>query len=180
MRLANSFWKRVIRLVGLCCGVRNMVLRHYYTNLARMQSVRCGNDLRVNFKSSMPCCSFGDDCNFNGMTVKGPNVVFGSHFHSGEGCLIITQNHNYDFGRAIPYDDTYVYKSVIIEDNVWFGDHVIVTGNVRIGEGAIVAAGAVVVKDVPKCAIVGGNPARVIKYRDVAHYEELKRRGSFS
>ena len=38
-------------------------------------------------------------------------------------------------------------------------------GGVRIGDGAIVAAGSVVTKDVPPCAIVGGNPAKVIKYR---------------
>ena len=41
----------------------------------------------------------------------------------------------------------------------------IVMGGVRIGDGAIVAAGAVVTKDVPPCAIVGGNPEKVIKYR---------------
>ena len=43
-----------------------------------------------------------------------------------------------------------------------------------IGEGVIVAAGSVVTKDVPPCAIVGGNPAQVIKYRDQQHYYQLK------
>lgn len=57
---------------------------------------------------------------------------------------------------------------------VWFGDNVIVTGNVRIGEGVIVAAGSVVCKDVPELAIVGGNPAHIIKYRDKDHYYRLK------
>lgn len=94
--------------------------------------------------------------------------------------MIITQNHNYDHGAAIPYDDTYELKNVVIEDNVWFGNRVIVVGNITIGEGAIVAAGAVVSKDVPKCAIVGGNPAKVIKYRDIEHYEKLKQEGKFS
>lgn len=93
--------------------------------------------------------------------------------------MIITQNHNFDKGIAIPYDDTFVYKTVIIEDNVWFGNRVIVTGNVTIGEGAIIAAGSVVVKDVPPCAIVGGNPAKLIKYRDVEHYYKLKNEGKF-
>ncbi len=93
--------------------------------------------------------------------------------------MIITQNHNYDRGEAIPYDTTFDYKTVVIEDNVWFGNRVIVTGNVTIGQGAIIAAGSVVVKDVPKCAIVGGNPAKVIKYRDIEHYEKLKVEGRF-
>lgn len=44
---------------------------------------------------------------------------------------------------------------------------------VNIGEGAIIATGSVVCKDVPDCAIVGGNPAKVIKYRDKEHYYKL-------
>ena len=51
--------------------------------------------------------------------------------------------------------------------------NVCITPGVYIDEGAIVAMGAVVTKDVPKCAIVGGNPARVLKYRDIQHYDRL-------
>lgn len=124
--------------------------------------------------------SFGSNCNFNGITVTGGGVVsFGNNFHSGKNVMIITQNHNYDNGTMIPYDDSYIFKTIVIKDNVWVGNNVIITGNITIGEGAIVAAGSVVVKDVPYCAIVGGNPAKVIKYRDIKHYEELKRQNRF-
>lgn len=109
------------------------------------------------------------------MYVQGEGCVFfGDNFHSGQQCMIITENHNYDKGDAIPYDTTFEYKKVVIEDNVWFGNRVIVVGNVRIGEGAIIAAGTVVTKDIPKYAIVGGNPAKVIKYRDIEHYDKIK------
>lgn len=54
----------------------------------------------------------------------------------------------------------------IIGNNVDFGANVICIGNIRIGDNAIIAAGSVVVKDVPENAIVAGNPAKVIKYRD--------------
>lgn len=80
----------------------------------------------------------------------------------------------------IPYDNTYVFKNVDIGDCVWFGNRVIVVGNVNIGEGAIIAAGAVVTKDVPPLAIVGGNPAKVIKYRDKEHYYKLKEQGKYN
>ena len=70
-------------------------------------------------------------------------------------------------------------KTVIIKDNVWFGNNVIVTGNITIGEGAIIAVGAVVTKNVPDFAIVGGNPARIIKYRDKDHYLSLKAQNKF-
>ena len=159
------------------CGGR----QKYYTEKARRIAKSCGENLRVNFKSSFGGeVHFKNNCNFNGMTVTGGGkVTFGNNFHSGVECMIITQNHNYDNGTAIPYDDTYIKKEVLIEDNVWFGNRVVVVGNVTIGEGAIIAAGAVVSKDVPKYAIVGGNPAKVIKYRDIEHYKLLVAQGKF-
>ncbi len=54
---------------------------------------------------------------------------------------------------------------IIIKDDVWIGYRAIILSGVTIGQGAIVAAGAVVTKDVPPYAIVGGNPANIIKYR---------------
>lgn len=124
-----------------------------------------------------PQTELGKNPNFNGMNVIGKgNVVFGDNFHSGVECMIITQNHNYE-GDAIPYDSTYIEKDVTIGDNVWFGNRVIVLGGVTIGEGAIIQAGAVVVKDIPPCAIAGGSPATVFKYRDKEHYYALKAQG---
>ena len=52
-----------------------------------------------------------------------------------------------------------------IGNDVWIGDHVVIMSGLKIGDGAIVAAGAVVTKDIPPYAVVGGVPARVIKYR---------------
>ena len=122
----------------------------------------------------------GHNPSFNGMHIKGHGeVFFGDNFHSGDNCEIITSNHNYDFGKKIPYDETHIVKKVVIGDNVWFGDRVIVLGGVTIGEGAIIQAGAVVVKSVPDCAIVGGNPAQIIKYRNQEHYYDLKSKKLF-
>ena len=83
-------------------------------------------------------------------------------------------SHDYDNGDAIPYGLSNVSKQVIIEDFVWLGSDVTISGNVHIGEGAIIAIGSVVVKDVPPYAIVGGNPAKIIKYRDIEHFNTLK------
>ena len=61
-----------------------------------------------------------------------------------------------------------VYKSIIdveIGNDVWIGYGAMIPNNIKVGDGAIIAAGAVVTKDVPPYAIVGGVPARVIKYR---------------
>ena len=54
---------------------------------------------------------------------------------------------------------------IIIDDDVWIGYRSIILSGVHIGQGAVIAAGAVVTKDVPPYTIVGGVPAKVIKYR---------------
>lgn len=72
---------------------------------------------------------------------------------------IITINHDIN-----PYKRTITYcKPVYIEDRVWIGLGAIILAGVRVGENSIVAAGAVVTKDVPRNSIVAGNPAKVIK-----------------
>lgn len=60
------------------------------------------------------------------------------------------------------YDES---RPIIIEDDVWIGRRVIILPGVKIGKGSVIGAGAVVTKDVPEYAIVGGNPSKVIKYR---------------
>ena len=93
---------------------------------------------------------------------------------------MVTTFHNYDKGRQIPYDSVKdIDKRIIIEDCVWLGAYVIILGGVRIGEGAIIQAGSVVVTDIPPCAIAGGHPAKVFKYRDKEHYYNLKSKKLF-
>lgn len=57
------------------------------------------------------------------------------------------------------------YKPVFIGNDVWIGSRAVILDGVTIGNGAVVAAGAVVTKDVPEYAVVGGVPAKIIKYR---------------
>jgi len=114
------------------------------------------------------------------MTISGKGTVkIGDNFHSGKECLVMTSIHNYDEGETIPYDKSYITKDVIIRDNVWIGRRVIILSGVTIEEGAIIQAGSVVVKDIPYCAIAGGHPAKVFQYRNIEHYEKLKRQEKF-
>ena len=100
----------------------------------------------------------------------------------GQGTTMIGGNHRItDVGRFIydvldkkPEDDADIH----IEDDVWVGTNTIILKGVTIGRGAVVAAGAVVTKDVPPYAIAGGIPARVLKYRwdiptTLAHERQL-------
>ena len=135
------------------------------------------SDIFINY----PCVftahtRIGHNCHFNGMTVNGSGeVIIHDNFHSGHDCKIITQNHNYDTGTKLPYDNTYIIKSVIIGKNVWLGDSVIILPGTVIGDGVVVQAGSVVHGNIPPLSIIGGNPAVVIKYRDKDHYDRLER-----
>lgn len=151
-----------------------------FTLIVTRQAAKTGKNCTVNFYSKVTRNTYlSDHVNFNGMVIKGMGtVIIGTYFHSGKDCLILTSNHNYE-GDAIPYDRTAIMKDVQIGDFVWFGDRVTILPGVSIGEGAIIQAGAVVVKDIPPCAIAGGNPAQVFKYRDKEHFYRLKSEGKF-
>lgn len=105
----------------------------------------------------------GEHANFgNYLKIKGNGrVILKNHIAMGDDITIITQNHKY---LEKEYEG-YIVGDVKIEDNVWIGDRAIILQGVSIGKHAIVGAGAVVTKNVPDYAIVGGNPAKVIKYR---------------
>ena len=88
--------------------------------------------------------------------------------------FILGGNHNFDTITTYPlksfvlndhYKDTFSKGPIIIEDDVWIGFGVIILSGVKVGKGAIIAAGSVVTKNVPPYALIGGNPAKIIKYR---------------
>ncbi len=155
--------------------------KKFYLHRCKKVAKSYGKNFKVNGESyTTQNTTLGNNVNFNGMKIQGSgNVIIGDNFHSGIECMIITSIHNYDNGNAIPYDNTTISKDVIIEDNVWLGNRVIILPGVHIGEGAIIQAGSVVVKDIEKYAIAGGHPAEVFKFRDIEHYEKLKKEGKF-
>lgn len=161
-RIRSSFWSMVFRLQ--CKEAGSHIGVSCFCPISRAAEV-----------------SVGDYFHSNGLRVMGGGIVLiGRHFHSGSNCKIMLGSHDYDNGEAIPYGTKYDWKSVEIGDFVWFGTDVTVCGNIKIGTGAILAMGAVVVKDVPNYAIVGGNPAKIIKYRDINHFNKLLDEGKFN
>lgn len=134
---------------------------------ARLILKSCGNETAVekgaNFSRRV---TLGD---FSAIGInawlKG-EISIGNYVLMGPNVTILTQNHK--FSRT----DIPIYKQgateeqvVIIEDDVWICQNVIILPGVRVGKGAILAAGAVITKNVEPYAIMGGNPAKVIKSR---------------
>ncbi len=162
------------------------ILRHkpsteHFRNRVINTAKYCGEGLWVGGKTIVtPQTEIAEHVSFNGMQINGDGKVkIGRYFHSGIECLIITRNHNYDNGVAIPYDKEYIRKDVEIGDFVWLGSRVMILPGTKIGEGAIIQGGAVVHGEIPPYAIAGGNPAKVFKYRDIEHFKKLKAEGKF-
>lgn len=141
--------------------------------------------------------SEGHGCKYKALTsvfCASERLSLGDHVHIGPGAMIdatggveigdgtviapevwiYSRTHNFsDSVQALPFDNVMLCKRVEIGRYVWIGARVIVLPGVKIGDGAVIGAGAVVSKDVPDCAVAVGNPARIVKYRDRARFDDL-------
>jgi len=106
-----------------------------------------------------PDCTIHDYCMFYDNLVLGRGVRIGAH------TLIIPENHTFATREKFIFQQPCVFEGVVFEDDIWVGSNVVVLDGVRVGKGAIIAAGAVVTKNVPPYTIVGGVPARPIRER---------------
>lgn len=100
-------------------------------------------------------CIINGGCSIGAFVMMGPDVIIyrGSHRIDNIDIPMCNQGHR----EAVP---------LTIEDDVWIGVRVIILpGCKRIGKGAIIGAGAVVTRDVPCFAVVGGSPAKILRYR---------------
>ena len=101
----------------------------------------------------------GVNCRIGRGTTIGNNVMMGPEV------VILTSTHIFSDTNTPMNIQGSMTKPVTIGNDVWIGTRAIILPGVKIGNGCIIAAGAVVTKDIPDFAIVGGVPAKVIKYR---------------
>ena len=95
-------------------------------------------------------------------TIIGP-VEIGSHVNLAQGITVTALNHNFDDTEKRIDEQGVSTNPVTIEDDVWIGANAVILPGVTIGNHCVVAAGAVVTKDVPPHSLVAGVPAKVIK-----------------
>lgn len=146
-------WTRLIR--SLTCKV---IFNKAGNNINIEKGAYFGNGSQIEIGDNS---GIGVNCE-----VVGP-VKIGNDVMMGPEVIILTSRHKFD-DISIPmrlqgYKEPAVVK---IDDDVWIGTRAIIMPGVHIGKGAIIGANAIVTKDVPAYAIVGGNPAKIIKYRN--------------
>ena len=155
-RLESSLYSIAIRRRAKSCG-RNLYILGPGVNVTSNTVVSDG-------------VGFGKDVKIYG---DGP-VFIGRRAVLAEDTLVYTQVHDYDHSEVLPFGWGFTYPETRIDDYAWLGVKCIVLPGAHVGEGAVVQAGSVVMGVIPPCAIAAGNPAKVIGWRDVEHYNRLK------
>lgn len=129
----------------------------------------CGKDIKVAggvFFGSGHNIVLGDFSSLNTNCWISNDTVFGDNVMTGPDVMVLSGSHNFESTDITMREQgAPVRRPVIIGDDVWIGARSIFLPGVKVGSHAIIGAGSVVTKDVPEWAIVGGNPAKVIRLR---------------
>ena len=135
---------------------------------------KCGRNVHfspLNSDFSYKTITIGDDVYIGPYAIfsSPKGITIGNKVIFGPRVSIMAGNHNFKVVGSYIYDNHLKNDDddlpVTICDDTWIGCNVVILKGVTIGRGAIIGAGSIVTKDVPPYAIVGGNPAKVIRYR---------------
>ncbi|EOL42977.1 acyltransferase [Enterococcus phoeniculicola] len=144
-QVKNFIGKKLFAFVGKNAAIRPNVRLSYLKNISLGEN-----------------SSIGD----RSMIVAAAKVSIGENVMMGPEVLVLTQNHQIVGRKKKLIDGKIKKKEVSIADDVWIGARVTLLPGTYIGKGSVVAAGSVVVgKAYPDYAILGGNPAKIIRYR---------------
>ncbi len=138
--------------------------------LVRRFTLEAGKGIFVKFNADVsPNIRIGSGSELGTRCMIQSHVVMGKNIMMGPDVKIYSRNHGHDRIDIPMCEQGKVQSTTVIDDDVWIGANVIILPGVHIGAHTIIAAGAIVTKDVPANSIAGGNPARVIKKRIEGH-----------
>lgn len=160
---------RLADILPINDGIINLGQKKIRAFFAKLFCNTVGNHVNIQKKARFSHnCTIGDYSGIGeGARLYG-EVHIGKYVMMGPQCWIYTQNHEFNqLDKPMALQGPQLAKPVIICDDVWIGGRVTILPGVTVGEGSIIGAGAVVTKDVPPYSIVGGNPAKVIRMRNL-------------
>lgn len=130
-------------------------------------ATQVGSNVDINKNAELsPYFIIGNNSGVGANSIIGRETIIGNNVMMGPECIIYTRNHA--FSRTdIPMNQQGMqdFKPVTIGSDVWIGSRVTILPGVKVGDGCVIGASSVVTKDVPNYAVVGGNPARILKFR---------------
>lgn len=146
-RISNKIRWYICKNIFLKCGVNAVIKRGAY--FGKGNKVQLGNNSQI-----------GENARIEHDVIIEDNVMMGLEV------LILANIHSTSRTDIPLIDQGYEKRSApVLKEGCWIGARAIILSGVTIGEGSIVGAGAVVTKDVPSYTVVGGVPAKIIKYR---------------
>ena len=139
--------------------IRYWICKHLFARCGKNVNVEHGADIGTGRHIEI-----GDNSGI-GVHCRVLRAIIGDNVMMGPDVMFINQNHIIDTSGKEPrfYGHTN-YGPITVGDNAWIGTRAVILPGRKIGKYAIVGAGAVVTKDVPDYAVVGGNPAGIIRY----------------
>ncbi len=152
---------------GLPGGRLGAWLRYY---CARHMLRSCGKGVRIMNRAGIGSgrnLSVGDNSSIGPNCWMLGDITIGRNVMMAPNVVMIAYNHAFaDTTRPMIEQGSAEPRPIVIDDDVWIGVQAIILPGVHVHSHSIIAAGAVVTRDVPEYAIVGGNPAAVIRYRN--------------
>lgn len=150
----DKFWSFFYKRSMKSCG-KNVYIRPTCSDFKGLWNLSVGDDTSIP-KGSVFYCTEAP------LTI-GKKVIFGPHptIITGDHRIDVIGKYIIDSHEKLPQNDA----PVTLEDDVWTGANITILKGVTIGRGSVVAAGAVVNKSCPPYSIIGGVPAKVLKFR---------------
>jgi len=170
-RLKNEMYELIETLLSAIGGSLGKLLREGFYKLSFKE---CGKNFSTGLRVKVQVpynITVGENVGFNyGVWIaanrhKDGGIRFGNNVLIGPYTVIHSGNHIFKDPHLPINKQGFIFRTIIIEDDVWIAAHCTILSGVSIGKGSVVAAGSVVTKDVPPYTIVAGVPARVISYR---------------
>lgn len=176
----KKFWYIIYYLIGRKLPASTGPGGRFFSKIrafcARRFSSGIGNNVNIDTNAMIyRDLVLGDNSGIGKNSVIADGVVIGNDVMMGPECYIYTRNHSFSsIEKPMRLQGYKEGRPVVIEDDVWIGARVTILPGVRISKGAVIGAASVVTKDVPQYAVVGGNPAKIIKFRTGAANNEQK------
>jgi len=151
----NSPYAYIVKIRSFICG---FLFKHIGENVNIQKGVYFGKGDKI---------TIGDFSGIGENSILGQTdeIIIGNNVMIGPQLLVLTQNHNFEDRIQLIRLQGGKTKPVQIGNNVWIGARVTILPGVTVGEGSVIAAGAVVTKNISPFTVVGGVPAKKIKDR---------------
>jgi len=169
------FWFLIYRIFGYYLPKSSSIFIGKFTRsiryfLAKRIFKSTGKNVNLEYKAKFglgQSIIIGDNSGI-GVNARIPsNTIIGNNVMMGPDCLILPSNHRFDdINVPMIFQGFTISKQTIIKDDVWIGARVTILPGKVIGNGVVIGAGSVVTRDLEDFGIYGGNPARLIRFRN--------------